>query len=349
MAAASSMFRRHCRLALVFLGVLLAGSTVLLGGCSIVYKTTGQALTDYSNDAMAPYILTTDDTGMACSTGKSLSNLLLSFGEVTSTPHKVGSLSLEMAALCSERKAVSAHLRYLRDVDQGRPKAAQDARIVEKRREEVTARRRYRAYKLVVAQYGEPGKQCPDLYSDYDQLVWMMGMVTGVQAVLNDMKDEGVVQVPQDIAAKVALGARCLNDDKWFGVPLALRAAVWVTVPGTRPKGRDPWAAFRKAIKIGNAKGVRLPYTLEAIAAYGQGKNQIVRHAIQGLARARKDKPADSRYRLLDQIAYIEVRNISDRMWTNATGHRTPFDGLGRFWNQKQPKGPDLNQFLSSH
>jgi len=340
------MFRRRCRPALLFLCLLLGTSTLLLGGCSIVYKTTGKALTDYSNDAMAPYILATDDTSMACSTGQSLSNLLLSFGEVMSPPHKVGSLSLEMAALCSEHKAVSAHLRYLRDVDRGQPKAAQDARIVEKRWEEVTARRRYRAYKLVAAQYGEPGKQCPDLYSDYDQLVWMMGMVTGVQAVLNDMKDEGAVQVPQDIAAKVALGARCLDDDKWFGVPLALRAAVWVTVPGTRPKGQNAWVAFHKAIGIGNRKGVRLPYTLEAIAAYGQGKNKIVRGAIRGLAKARKDRAADSRYRLLDQIAYVEIRNISDRMWTDATGHRTPFNGLGRFWNEKQPKGPDLNQFL---
>jgi hypothetical protein len=40
---------------------------------------------------------------------------------------------------------------------------------------------------------------------------------------------------------------------------------------------------------------------------------------------------------------------LSDRMWTQATGHRTPIGGLGTFWDEKpEPTGEviDLDDIL---
>jgi len=41
--------------------------------------------------------------------------------------------------------------------------------------------------------------------------------------------------------------------------------------------------------------------------------------------------------KLLDEIAAQQLQAISDRLWTEAKGSRTPFNGLGSFWDDAVP------------
>jgi len=144
-----------------------------------------------------------------------------------------------------------------------------------------------------------------------------------------------VVGVPQDIASKVAQSSTCLDDKKWWGVPLAIRAVVWATVPGTTPAGQDPWKALHQAVAIGKQTGMPLAATLSAIAAYGASddakEEQAIRDfvAIQNLHKVPKD------YALLGSIGYFETEFLSDQIWMKARGSRTPYQGLGTFPNDK--------------
>ena len=40
------------------------------------------------------------------------------------------------------------------------------------------------------------------------------------------------------------------------GIPTALRAAIWLSIPGSGPEGVDPLAKMEVAVKIGDEKGV---------------------------------------------------------------------------------------------
>ena len=50
-----------------------------------------------------------------------------------------------------------------------------------------------------------------------------------------------------------------------------------------------------------------------------------------------KTTPANKEYRMLDVVATQQVLAVSDRLWTEGTGSRTPVGGLGTFWDDKSP------------
>ena len=50
-----------------------------LSGCSSVYGLTGDVLSSYAVEHMAPYVLSSEDMYMACEDGRSIGNLLMSF------------------------------------------------------------------------------------------------------------------------------------------------------------------------------------------------------------------------------------------------------------------------------
>ncbi|MCA9712440.1 MAG: hypothetical protein KDK70_41810, partial [Myxococcales bacterium] len=55
--------------------------------------------------------------------------------------------------------------------------------------------------------------------------------------------------------------------------------------------------------------------------------------------------PADSRWRMLDRYATRIVRYESDKIWTQALGHRTPFGELGSFPDSQQDQ-PQVEEGL---
>lgn len=328
-------FSRPLKAALLVLTILA------MQGCSVIYKTTGDVLVNYSEDEMVPYLMGSSDTEMACASGEALTPLLMSFQSVGAHPEKLGVLVNVVAGSCAEQQSVEAQLAYIRALDQGNVAEAQDARIRQKRHARLAAKRQYKAFQLAIGQYGEAENgTCPRLRSEFDGLVWMFGQLGGVQALLNDATAEGAVGVPRNIAARAERGVACLDNDKWWGLPNGIRAALWNTLPMLKPDGRNAWQTLEKSVDQGFDNGIRLASALYALAAEGKGDRQRMRKAIREFANA--DIEVNERYRMLDAMAKVLITNTSDKMWTRATGKRTPVGGLGTFWDDKQP-GSDVN------
>ena len=220
-----------------------------------------------------PYMLGTEDLAVSCAMSESLSPLLMAFGRVTSNPDQLGVMLGLSAGACEEQRAWDNELRYLRAMRDLRPDEAEDALITQKRHLTTAAKRQFSAYNHHVNYYGEPGGECPDLDDEFDQFIWIAGMLSGLQALNNEIQSTTGIGVPKNIAAKVERGTSCLDDDQWWGVPMAMKAAVWAMLPGALPQGENAWERLDAAQAKGEEARVRLPNVLYAMAAYTNGKN----------------------------------------------------------------------------
>ncbi len=331
----------HARLALI------GGAILGLQGCGVIYKTTGDVLISFGRSEMLPYMMTYSDVRMACVTGEAQTPLLMSFERVGSKPEKLGAMVFTTAAACTEQLALDAELRYMRAVKDGRVNEAQDARIEQKRWSAVAAERQYAAYNYMIEAYGEQKEgECPKLKTDFDELVWMVGNISGVQSLLNDGSSDGAVGVPRDIAAKVERNMKCLDNQKWWGVPRGVRAAVWNLLPMLAPPNSNAWAELEASAQTGFKSGIRLGSALYAMSAFSKGDDERLRKAIREYAA--NDKNLDPDYAMLDAIAGFIIEGISDREWTENTGKRTPVGGIGTFWDDASKSAPavDINDLL---
>lgn len=322
--------------------VLLGASLLVLQGCGMVYKTTGDVLMGFGRSEMLPHMMADDDTRIACAAGEAQTPLLLAFERVGSNPDKLAVLMYVTASSCTDELALEQELRYLRAVKQGNVGEAQDARILQKRYAAMSAKRQYEAYRRLMSAFKNPKDgECPKLKKEFDQLVWMIGMVGGVQALLNDSVADGSVGVPRDIAAKVERGAACLNNDQWWGAPRGIRASIWNILPMLAPANAQSWEELQKAADAGFRDGVRLGSAMYVLAAYSKGDDAHLRKAIRDFAA--NDKKINPEYRMMDVMAGSIISGISDRMWTEATGRRTPLGGLGTFWDDAAKSQPTMN------
>lgn len=138
---------------------------------------------------------------------------------------------------------------------------------------------------------------------------------------------------------KSVRGIQCVDNVRWWGLPGALQAGLWIMMPDTAPKGTDPWQKMAEAEQIATASGVRLAHAIAVIIADGTGHNKQLRNAIKVHGDSLKIKDSSPKYALIDQLGSRHVQAISDRLWSEATGARTPVGGLGTFWDDK-PKAP---------
>lgn len=336
-----SRFRKLTQLTVA--GVAFAA----LQGCGMIYKSTGDILISYGKSDMLPYVMLSDDVSMSCALGESTTPLLMSFESVGSNPDKLAAMVFTTASTCSDQRSLEAQLRYLRDIKTGDVSGAQDARIEQKRWAAVSAKRQLIAYNRAIKAYGNmQDGRCPKLKTDFDQMVWMVGMLSGLQALLNDTTADGSVGVPRNIAANAAMGATCIDSAKWWGVPEGMRGAVWNMLPMLAPEGTDSWKMLENSAKTGFKTGVRLGSALYAMAAYSKGDDARLKQAIRDFVA--NSKNVNPNYKLLDSIAASMIEGLSDRLWTQATGKRTPYGELGTFWDdaKAQPK-VDINDLIN--
>lgn len=335
-----SSHQRLCR----FAGLLALA--LMLQGCSIIYKTTGDILVSFGRSEMTPYLLTYDDVEMACTTGTAFTPFLASFEQVHSSPERLVVLTYSMAAVCAQEQALEQTLRYMRAMDHGRAGVARDARTQEKHYSKLAASRLYESHRRAVRAYGEPTENsCPRLRTDFDELVFMVGWLNGVQAMLYDGAANGSLGVPRDIAGKARHAARCLDNEKWWGVPRAVRASVEVILPALGPEDATPWETLDASVQQGYDTGVRLSSALYVMAAYSVDDRERMRRGIRGFAR--NNEELDENYAMLNAIARFTVKGVSDRLWTEARGERTPFGELGSFWDDDASGGEaDIEDLL---
>lgn len=322
--------------------LVVATALIAVTGCSSIYRTTGWFAYDYSESYAMPYVMKTDDTQMGCAMSEAMTPMLLSFSELTWAPDRLATTMYMQAGACAEAEAGEEGLAYLRAYKAQNIGEAKDARIRQKRLFALAASRQYKGYQHMVAEFGEPGEECPDMDKD-EEFFWMLGLVSGLQAVMSDVRGQGEVGVPKDIAMKSVRGSQCLDAKRWWGVPKAMQAAVWTMMPDNAPEGVDPWEELKEASLMAGDAGVRLAQAVEVVIADGSGNEERLRDAIRRHAHSVKTKSPSKEYRMLDVVATQQVLAVSDRLWTEATGSRTPVGGLGTFWDDAAPEAEALD------
>ncbi|MCA9526412.1 MAG: hypothetical protein KC549_08975 [Myxococcales bacterium] len=330
------------------IGVGLLGLAV--GGCtSTMMSTTGKTMSAYTVTHLTPFVLGSPDTGMACAVSEANGNLLLSFERVESDNARGAVSTLVSAGACAEELGWEAELRGLRALKRGDAGEAQDARYAEFRAHATAASRFYRAWGYLTRAEKVRPDSCPELIDDDDQdrmaeVAWLTGHLGAIQAVQHDRAAKGTVGVPTDLPQQVARSIRCLDNERWWGIPAALQAAVWLGVPGSAPEGADPWKQLDEAAALGAKAGLRVALAVRAQAADAVGDEARLKEGIRAFVAAGATPPP-ARWRMFDLQAGLNVRYLSDRIWTQATGHRTPPGELGTFPDDKKEAPPEPGFF----
>lgn len=327
----------------------LALSALTMGGCALIESNVSSTTLGILEDGFTPPTLQMSDIGLACSFAQANGPLVGAARNFYGDPSLMEAVLLSSAGVCSENEALGEEMRYMRAARDKRADDAQDARIAQKRLLAVAAERQYMAFhrmrtKLEQKYFFKYGTDCPRFKRDFDELVYMLGSVAGLQAMQNDIAAQQTVGVPTDTAPLVEKALKCLDNDKWWGAPNAARAAVWSILPGAS-EGKDIKGTFENSMRLGEAKGVRLSHVMVAVAAQSTDDKATVRQTIKRFS-SLKDFKSNSEYRLIDAIAQSQMVNVSDRLWTQNTGTRTPIGSLGKFWDEKAGGDIDADSFL---
>ena len=326
------------------------GFSIILGtfgtGCSgFIYGTTGDIISDYAVEHMGPYVLGSSDIQMACEDGRSIGNLLMSFERVTDAPNKAAVTAMVSAAMCAEFDAYEYELQHMLHLKAARVAEATDSRILQKRAHELAARRNARAYQRLAAAFGTPGEGCPE-FDEGEEILYLMGLSAGLQAALHDKASGGMVGVDMGIPAQVIRATECLDTNVYWGLPGAIRGAIYASIPATAPQGFDPWQLLEESAAIGDAGGVRMARALYIRVASSAGKSEknpeLIGQAV--VSQAAVSAPANGG--LLDAYATVMVRHFSDLIWMDGKGHRTPAGMLGSFWEEDAEEDGDSDDLL---
>ncbi|MDX1588144.1 MAG: hypothetical protein R3296_04340 [Oleiphilaceae bacterium] len=320
-------------------------ASLFVAGCGIhpIYTPTGQVLSGYGESHATPYVLEMDDIGMACSLGESLDPLLYSFKRVKANPETTGSLLQVLAGICAEREAVEEELRYLRAEHKNDLSGMRDARNAMQRKYGATANRRLKAFNRGMTAFRfDPASQveeldCPCYRNDQDELTFMMALLSGAQAVLDDAKAGGRAGVSRSLAPQVERAAACLDSEKWGGLPGNIRAVIWVLLPDTRPDDDlDPWAVMKANREVAMAAGMRTAMALELVMAENVGRTETVAEVLAFLAESEERFVVRPEYQLVDLVGMEVALFVSDRIWTDRYGYRTPSNRFGRISDEQE-------------
>jgi hypothetical protein len=307
---------------------------ILLNGCTLLYKGTGDTMIAYAEEQGVPYLLATDDVALTCSMVESFSPFLLSFSGVTTPPDQLAVLLYLMAGNCTEFKAWEEELRYLRAVYRKDPIEAQDARIAQQRYLSQAAQRQLRAYQHLALVYAELGSECPAFNTEQEELYWLMGLISGLQALMNEIASAGVTtHVPLNISAKIERAAACLDNKKWWGVPKAIQAALWITIPNDKHLSSEALKQLNDSLQLGLQQGIAITQVIATQVYLGLGHVEKVKQIMSELGNSNVAKTNDRTFRLLNQVSMLQIQHFSDRLWTEATGSRTPIGKIGSFWD----------------
>ena len=327
----------------------MAVSALTLGGCAAIESAGTGVVLKIFEQKITPKVMEIGDVDMACNFSYVNAPLVSAMRAFHGDPSLMETVMLSAGGVCSDAQAVKEELRYLRASRDKRSDEAQDARIAQKRLLALTAQRQYLAFqrmqtKLEQKYFFKYGTNCPDFSRDFDELAYLMGTISGLQAMQNDIAAQQTVGVPTDIAPMADAALKCLNNAKWWGAPEAARATVWSIIPGSG-QGRDIKGTFEKSMTLGEAKGVRLAHVMAAMAAQSSDDTTTVREAIKRFVSVQNFTPAQD-YLLIDAISYEQMMNISDRLWTQNAGTRTPLASLGKFWDDKVGGDVNADEFL---
>ncbi len=333
--------------------VVAIAASAMLTGCAAVQRTGANMALGFVEKNVVPVTFAQDDTNMICVSGTSLLPAILAMDAQGGDATKMEVLLYTSAASCAEDTALEHELAYLRAAHDGRVNEAQDQRLAQKNWSALAARRQYTAYQLFQKAWERDykiklGDQCPTMKTDLEKTVYLLGMIDGVKAVTNDIASQGAVNVPKDIAAVVERGMGCLDNNQYWGAPMAMRAAIWTLLPGAGEGHPDPWQTMKDSNRIGESKGVRISHAIYALAAQATGQDDKIRDALRTYGKTvDANMPVNPQYKLFDAMGGHEVWNIANRYWTTKTGKRAPEDGLTKFWDEADASIPNTDDLLN--
>ncbi len=340
-----------------FRAMFAVALVALLTGCGAalerhMQKTSGEVMQSLSRNHTLPYQLEQDDAHMACSMAEATTPMMMAFGRVTTTPNQLGVTMSLSAGACAEERGRELEYAYQKHMRDRNVAQARDARYASHRHYRIAAKRYHRSWQYLNVHYGDVGQgDCPteEFNDDLDEFIYLNGLLAGLQAMNAETKASQSLGVATNIPARVERAAQCLDDDKWWGAPMALRAAIWSMLPSTMPEGEDPFERLEEAGRKGEEAGVRLPHVMHAIAADNAGDNERVRRVIRRHAEAINENNAARHWVMVDENATLNILALSDRLWIENTGHRTPTGKLGTFWDDSAPEQEeeiDMEDFL---
>lgn len=327
--------------------------SVMFSGCGVinhvVYATTGEVLKSYSKHHAVPYLMGTEDLAMGCAMAESMAPLLLSFGRVTSDPDQLAVTLYLSGGSCAEEKAREHGLEATAAMRAMNGEAAEDAMIQQKRAYELAAQRYFKGWQHLNTYYENLGEgECPSLDEDIDGFIYLAGLLSGLQALNAEIQSTSSIGVPKNIGSIAARASSCLDNDKWWGAPMALKATVWAMIPGAEPEGENAFERLQRADQQAEESGVRLAHVFHAIAAQNKGNAQLVKDIIRNHAEAIKEQPASGDWAFVDKMATQILVSMSDDLWVESTGHRTPMGRFGSFSDDQEDEvdSMDLDSIL---
>ncbi|HLV77890.1 MAG TPA: hypothetical protein VKY53_08215 [Marinobacter sp.] len=323
-------------------GIVAAlAASVLLSGCgvvnNIIYKTTGEVIKGFSRNHTVPHLMESDDLAMGCAMSEATAPLLMSFGRVTKEPDQLAVMLYLSSGGCAEEQAREYELAGLAAMHNMDGLAAEDAFISQKRAYTLAAMRYYRGWQHHNAHYGNPDQsECPDFDDDMDEFIYMAGLLAGLQALNGQIQAGASIGVPFNTGSVVGRATRCVDNKKWWGAPMGLRATVWAMIPGTKPDGEEALERLETASEQGKQAGVRLGHVFHAITAANMGDEPLLKSIIRDHAESLRTDAANEEWRFVDAMATNMILSMSDRLWVEHTGHRTPMGQFGSFWDDAQ-------------
>lgn len=327
----------------------LLAACLALGGCSALVRVAGARAVTVVEEQVTPANLTLGDVDMACSYALTALPLLDAGRRAGADAALVESVLLMLGGACADARAQEEELRHLRAFRARRFEEADDARTSKKRWSQLAAQRQQASFERLrgaVEARGGPryGRDCPSFRRDFEEFAFLIGSIAGAQAVLNAADSPQGAGAVLDIPPRVDAAMRCLDSAKWWGAPEALRAVVHGITP--TGGGRDErLARFARAMDIGERRGVRIAHVMAAISATATGDEATLRAVIRRFA-ALPPSAVNVPYRMVDAVAEAYLLSDSDRLWTRATGARTPPASLGRFWDDAAPAAVDVDALL---
>lgn len=319
---------RVTRLPQATLAALLALPLLLCSCASTERAGANLSLHFFENHLVSP-MLAADDLPMACIGGQSFAQVLLALGPtgLKADTDRLSVLLYAASAMCADDNALEEELRFMRASRQNRAEEAEDARINQLRWLAIASRRQYRSYQFFehyfTSRYGmEIGEGCPQFSNELDEMTFMLGAISGLMAIVSDVNSENQVNVPKDIAGRAGRAMKCLDNEKWWGLPLAIQAAIWNIMPGGGPA--DPWLTMQQSMAIGRKEGVRVAYVVYALSAYAKDDQARLLDSFKAFAATGNDPQyrSSSRYRAFDLFSALLMRDVEDRYWTTHYGTR---------------------------
>ncbi len=301
--------------------LLLAGVMAVLSGCSI-QKMAGESVIEYTHDKAIPYLMAQGDLESACNMGQAMGPVVASFSRVDLKPENVGIATNMAAGMCAEFDQRAAELDRVRALYNNQTSEAQDALIREKQGHRLAAQRMIKGYEDAIKTFGDQSEKCKKFNNSTDELLSLLGLASGALALLHDFNSEKSVGISLDVPGIIEKSAACFDDDKWWGMPTALRASLWLSIPGAGPEGVDPIDAFEKAVKKGDEQGVILARAMLAFMASNVGMNDVMCRAIAEMPAEDKLNPEWS---MLNAYARSMIVHQADLAWTRKNGYRAPF------------------------